>query len=173
MASLWDIDLVTGVASNQRNGSFGEQAVGLTRLGNGAFYGLGIGGTLYTIEPVTAAVTTVGALGIYPPEGGIDFDPTSGLLYGINSTTGSARGLYSIDPGTGAATDIGDVQLGDLSAVAFDAFGTLWILDTINDELLTVDPRNGQRPDFGQRQLRLRFDRRNGLSPRDRSALRR
>ena len=68
----------------------------------------------------------------------MDFDPTTGVLYGLYQ---SGKVLFTIDPHTGAATTVGPIpDSGDASAMAFDASGTLYVLDTTNELLLTVDP---------------------------------
>lgn len=62
----------------------------------------------YTIGSVTGATTLVGATGTSHVTG-IDFDPTSGILYGVRSDifgTGATE-LLTLDIATGAATVVG------------------------------------------------------------------
>jgi hypothetical protein len=63
---------------------------------------------LYTIDPVTAAQTSVGPTGHAIT--GLAFDPTTGILYGVttNLDPGAPRSLVTINPLTGASTLVGD-----------------------------------------------------------------
>jgi hypothetical protein len=80
--------------------------LGLSQHSANAFvlYGTtGSGGTassLYTIDASTGASTLVGAIG-FNEVVSIDFDPTSGILYGISN---ASRALITINTTTGAGT---------------------------------------------------------------------
>ena len=63
---------------------------------------------LYTVDPVSGATTLIGATG-FSHVTGIDFDPTTGILYGVVSdlfNSGTAE-LITIDPSTGVGTVVG------------------------------------------------------------------
>ncbi len=60
---------------------------------------------LVRINPNTAAVTPIGALGLVPPNFGADLDLRSGVLYGW--AEGSLSALMTINTATGAATVVG------------------------------------------------------------------
>src|SRR5688572_4350689 len=68
------------------------------------------GGSLYRIDLANGSATLVGSLGL--PTGAdveaINFDPTTGILYGYDDT---GLGLYTIDTATGAATSVGGSQI--------------------------------------------------------------
>ena len=74
-------------------------------------YGVtGAGGapsSLYTVDPLTGAATLIGATG-FSHVTGIDFDPTTGTLYGVVSDLfNGTTALITIDPATGAGTVVG------------------------------------------------------------------
>jgi hypothetical protein len=77
----------------------------------GASYAAGEG-TLYTIDPTTGNLTTVGT---YTAAGYLGFGSTLTGLYAIveqNTDPGAGNAdLYSVDPTTGQATEIGDTGL--------------------------------------------------------------
>lgn len=87
---------------------------------------------LVTVDPSTALVTVIGAFNAGNPGtraatmADIDFDPTSGGLYGIGSVGGPQ--LYSINTGTGQATITGPTGLTSTTGggVAIDAAGNVY-----------------------------------------------
>jgi uncharacterized repeat protein (TIGR03803 family) len=80
---------------------------------------------LYTLDPITAASTSIGATGHAFTS--LAFDPTTGILYGTTSAGSAANPgtLYTIDPATGSATLVGAMG-GTVSDIAFDAAGQMW-----------------------------------------------
>jgi hypothetical protein len=74
--------------------------------------------SLYTIDPVTGATTLIGSTGLSHVTG-IDFDPITGVLYGVQSDLfgSGAANLLTIDPVTGLATIIGSTgnQIPDIT----------------------------------------------------------
>ena len=145
---LYDINPLTGIATNPRDTGI-ENLAGISFSPNGVLYGLTTFGvlappnSLFTIEPGTGASTLIGPTGLSSIfEGDLDFDPQSGILYAIQSVpTGPQRDLFTINTETGAATTVGSISdSGDLSAMAFSDSGTLYVLDTATELLLTVDP---------------------------------
>ena len=109
--------------------------------------------TLYQIDQATGAITPAGPgpSGVTVIEGGLDFHPTTGVLYGVNGapTGGGLPGLFTIDTTTGVANVIApildfDDAIIDASALAFDDSGILYILRTSNltgpPELWILDP---------------------------------
>ena len=125
------------------------------------------GGTLYavighchgeyrlfaTIDPSTAAATQIAEL----PEhiSGIDFDPVSGVLYGWSLDSG----LVTIDPATGALSDVNPAQGGDvLQALVALPDGSLLAarntLFSINKATGEVTELPGSLPDVRGLELR-------------------
>ncbi len=153
---LYDVNPSTGVLSNPRPTGL-VNLCGIAYSANGTLYGftnlpmnganpLGI---LYTINPATGASALVGNLGLADIlEGDLAFDPTTGRLYGIQGATPTTRTLFSINPATGVGADIGAVISGpsvidDLSAMAFDSAGDLYIVDVTPSTLLLVNKSTG------------------------------
>ena len=143
---LYDIDPLTGAASNPRNTGINSLA-GIEFSVDGTLYGLSTFGSspnpnsLFRVDPRTGASTLIGTTGIEVTEGGLAFDPTSGLLYGCQ-----AKGqdlLYTFDLSSAKAAVKGTiVSSGDISAISFDDRGTLYAIDQLEQSLLTLDPSN-------------------------------
>ncbi len=107
---LWDVNPSTGAVSNPRSTGLSYLS-GIAYSASGTLYGLAINipsgtnpaGTIYTINPTTGAATLVGGLGltaIY--EGDLAFDPTTGVLYGLQDEVNFNLFLYRVNPSTGA-----------------------------------------------------------------------
>ena len=147
--TLYDVNPLTGAAGNARPTGV-PYLVGLTFGPDGTLYGMGtfasgvFANSLIRIDPVTGAATRIGATGLIDIfEGDLDFDPVTGRLYGVQNVPGRGanRDLFEINPASGAASRIGTItQGGDLSAMAFDNAGRLFVLDTADTRLLQVDP---------------------------------
>jgi len=148
---LYDIDPLTGAASNSRDTGITDIA-GIAYSPGGVLYGMTTWGSdwpppypnqLYTIDQVSGEATLVAPLGgVSVSEGDLAFHPATGLLYGLS---GDIRGLgfdslFRIETSTVEAIGIGQIDGNpDSSGMAFDASGTLYVLDTWNELLLTVD----------------------------------
>ena len=74
-----------------------------------AYHGAGAPANLYSINPNTGAATLIGPIG-FDQVGAIDFS-TSGILYGIGTTSGGQQDLITINPATGAGTAVGPTTL--------------------------------------------------------------
>ncbi len=152
---LYDVDPITGAASNPRLVNVNDLVGIAVSPVTGKMYGLtdqfgrinnvsGQGGKnlLVSINPTTGAATAVGRLdplnsasdaplAVY--EGDLAFDP-SGHLWGCSSHVTYST-LFKIDTVTGLGTIISNVIPGgglhlDISAMAFGANGDLYGLDT-------------------------------------------
>jgi len=96
----------------------------------------GVTGTLYTINPVNAAATPIGAItSISGPLGltGLAVHPQTGVLYGMTSRNTFAGGnslsnyLVTIDKLTAVATVIGQaITSGNIADISFRSDGTLY-----------------------------------------------
>jgi hypothetical protein len=153
-AVLYNLNPAGGSTSNPRSTGLSDVA-GIAFSPDGTLFGLTTGASqpsvpnaLYKIDPTTGTSTLVGATGFQSPtfiaEGDLALDPITGNLYGVQSvpSVGSgARDLFELNPSTGQATVIGSVRTngGDLSAMAFDNSGNLFIVDTESATLLRVD----------------------------------
>lgn len=136
---LYDLDPLSAQVRNPRDTGIAHLN-GLTRSPDGDYYGHdALIDTLFRISELTGTATAIGWIGLDVTEGDLDFDPTTGILYGLQ-TFGDDK-LFTIDVATGLGSVVGTVLTnGDASAMAFDAQGTLYVLDTRNELLLTVDP---------------------------------
>jgi DNA-binding beta-propeller fold protein YncE len=99
---------------------------------------------LYRFDPTTGAGTFVGGAGLYNTfKGDLDYDAASGKLYGLVNAPDAptaVRQLFTVDRHTGAATVVGPIPgVADPSAMAFAPDGTLYVLDTFYQRLLTVN----------------------------------
>ncbi|MEM7628712.1 MAG: hypothetical protein AAF356_04735 [Planctomycetota bacterium] len=162
---LFDVDASTGLASNARlTGADAISGIALRRDGTlfgwadefANVNGSAVDGALVTIDRATGATTLIGDVspfnsGALSAEGDIDFDPITGDLFGVTSNNGVSL-LFTIDTTTGANSEIGIVQQpgSDISGMAFDDGGDLWLLDTsfeFGDDrvsrLLRVDRTSG------------------------------
>jgi hypothetical protein len=144
-AALYDINQDTGQASGARTTGI-DNLVGIEFGAGGILYGLSSTSapanpnSLLAIDPDTGVAQLVGATGLENViEGDLAFDATTGRLYGLYSLDSDQRQLFTIDTDTGAATVIPGSLSGDPSAMAFDGAGTLYVVDTSLNELLTVD----------------------------------
>jgi hypothetical protein len=76
-------------------------------------------------------------------EGDLALDPTSGDLFAIGVTGLIAPfHLLRIDLDAPSAVTVGEIGFFDVSALAFDAAGQLYAIDTDGDRLLVLDPTN-------------------------------
>jgi len=146
-STMWDIDPLTGAGTNPRvlgTSKFG----GLAMSSAGDLFGMRAAPIpeLYSIEQASGLTTLIGPLGILHAEGGLDFQPSTGELFGVGGTSD----LFQIDTTTGTATIVGPLidELGDPidpSAMAFDDAGTLFVLKAASapPEIYQVDPVDG------------------------------
>ena len=97
--------------------------------------GGGAGASLYTINPATGAGTLIAAVG---PMQGLTFS-TAGTLYGWSNTLG----LVTIDPTTGAVTDVNPAigSTVNIQTLAFSPGGVLYAGS--QPDLYTVDVATG------------------------------
>jgi len=102
--------------------------------------------TLYSIDTATGVYTSLGT--ITPSSGGswvgMEFDPTSGTLYGLAGNFGIDVGLYTIDVGAVTATLVGtsSVTTGAVT-LAIDGAGVGYITDVVSDSLYSIDVATG------------------------------
>lgn len=107
--------------------------------------------SLYTINPATGASTLVGPIG-FSGVNSIDFNPNTGVLYGIANESFLANSvLITINTQTGAGTLVApllpDFQSPDMS---FNSSGTLYTWsEPFNDDLNTVNLTTGATTEVG------------------------
>ncbi len=151
-ATLYDVDRLTGAVSNPRPTGL-EDTVGIAFADDHTLYTLtsstaaSNANSLFRLDRNTGAATLIGPTGLSGiVEGDLDFDPMTGILYGLYTRDLNKRQLYTIDIDTGVATQVGGVPFpGDPSAMAFNVRGSLYLLDTTGgfDNIMRVDKASG------------------------------
>lgn len=146
---LYQVDPQSGLASNPRPTGL-DHVVGIAFGSDGTLYGLTNAttpthpNTLVRINSTTGSAQVVGSTGLSDiVEGDLAFDRTTGSLYGMYHLTGGQRKLFTVNASTGAATALPDSLAGDPSAMAFDAAGNLYVIDTALAKLHTVNKATG------------------------------
>jgi subtilisin-like proprotein convertase family protein len=145
-ATIYDVDPTTGAVSNPRPTDL-EDTVGIAFAADHTLYTLTAStassypNSLFKLDRVTGAATLVGPTGLGQiAEADLDFDPTTGILYGVqNILPVGQRQLFTIDASTGRATVVGSIGTADYSAMAFDVRGNLYVLNTTSNVLLRVN----------------------------------
>ena len=148
---VYDVDASTGAASNPR--LFTENSVVLTRYAGIEFAADGslllatvqtspsFPSQLFSASLGATDATLIGAIGAQVGEGDLALDPLTGDLYAIGLTNLIFPfTLLRIDLPSSTATIVGTIGNSDISALAFDASGTLYAIDTGFDTLLVLDP---------------------------------
>jgi hypothetical protein len=120
---------------------------GLAFDSGGVLYGVSATGLahLYTLDPANGNTTLVGPLYVsYVFEGGLAFEPGTGVLYAANLSGASDPHLMTINTANGQGTDLGQVAGGehDFAGLAFDGTGQLYGLDRSTNALWTIDKFN-------------------------------
>jgi hypothetical protein len=111
--------------------------------------GAGLGGYLYTIDPVTAVATLVGNTGTCT-EGGLAFAPDGTLYFtGFADCSFSERALHVLDPATGAI--LSSIRLGGFyeSLAVRPTDGALFA-SAGSGSLYEIDPATGVEVDWGE-----------------------
>jgi DNA-binding beta-propeller fold protein YncE len=148
---VYDVDAQTGAASNPR--SFSADSVDLTLYAGVEFAADGslllatvqanaaFPSQLFSATLGDVGAVSIGAIGEQVGEGDLALDPLSGDLYAIGLTDLLIPlTLLRIDLPSSTATVVGEIGPGDISALAFDASGTLYAIDTEYDLVLVLDP---------------------------------
>jgi hypothetical protein len=140
---LYDVSTSTGALTNPR--PVGNKVNMIAFSSSGTLYGVSQGtptdippgGRLFTINTGSGTPTLVATLDTWVfTEGDIAFDPSSGLLYAVDS----GGQLWTIHTTTGVGTVIGSIAPNfDLSAMAFDAVGDLYVVNSFGPTLLKVN----------------------------------
>ena len=138
-STLYDVNESTGETSNPRPLGL-DNTIGIAISPSGTAYTVSASDeSLYSIDVATGAATLIGKYRTAITEGDLDFDPISGVLYGI--TTDDL--LFTIDVANGAGTVIGgSLANGNYPAMVFDDAGNLYVYETGGNVLVTLDPTN-------------------------------
>jgi hypothetical protein len=163
--TIYDIDPETGAAANPRTvvvyddecpappGCVLQSSSGVEVLADGSLLlapvesAVSLGSKLVR-EPTGPGIGSQSsvALDAQIGEGDLALDPMTGHLYAFGLTNLAIPFLLlRIEPGANEWADptttvVGEIGVNDVSALAFDAAGTLYAIDTTADALLTLDP---------------------------------
>lgn len=100
---------------------------------------------LYTIDPVTGAGTSIGAIG--DALTGLAFRPSDGVLFGAVSNNSSANPgcLITVDPTTGAGTLVGSYGLfgNTIADITFRSDDVLFGWGSVSHRLYTINQSTG------------------------------
>jgi len=108
-------------------------------------------GWLWTIDEVTGTMTLIG--GGNTGLNGLAYDPTTGNMYGANSTE-----LYTINMSSGNQTLVGPFNTGGLMiGIAFDGEGTLYGEDLGTDSLYSISTSTGAATLIGPLGINLNY----------------
>jgi Ca2+-binding RTX toxin-like protein/subtilisin-like proprotein convertase family protein len=146
--TFYDVDTTAPIKSNLQFTSIGSVIGIAQKPGTGLLYAMNTTGELYTFRRADGATNLLGRIGpqgTFYDEGDIDIDPTTGDFYFV-----TMGGLFKADlltvanPLGATVTLIGTVPGAvDLSAMAFDTNGDLWVVDEGTETLMQLDKSNG------------------------------
>jgi hypothetical protein len=103
---------------------------------------------LVILSTMGSLVSDIGAItvgGTPIPISDISFQPGTDVLFGIRSNSdGTSLGgrLYTIDPGTGVATLVGDIGTNEGGGLAFAPNGTLYKVSSLPSALNVINPND-------------------------------
>lgn len=100
--------------------------------------------SLWTLNISTGVATQIGGYGnAAVVMHGLEVDDT-GQLYGYSTNAANGARFFSIDRNTGLATGISDPGFGGFGSMGYvAATGTMYISDTVGDQLLTINRTTG------------------------------
>ncbi len=109
-------------------------------------YVLNQSGGLQTIDITTGSL--ISYVGYFPPSqdmnwAGMEFDPTTGILYAICTSTTSSS-LYHLDISAVTTTFIGATGIDCAIALAVDGNGNIWTYDVVTDNFYSLDATTGE-----------------------------
>jgi len=130
----------------------GNMGIGITHSAaidpaTGTLYVVGLEGVyLFVVDKGSGAATPIGGLGGNYHVSGLDFDPTSGILYGAFASHQEFGYLVTIDPSTGQATFVADTHR--INGMSFDSDGNLYAVENgmssqVPSSLYHVDKHTG------------------------------
>jgi hypothetical protein len=136
---LLRLNVCTGQATQVSTSASGISAAALAVSPGGQMYLMRT--SLYSVDKSNGAVTLIGSLGAGIADVfGADFDPATGVLYGL----GAGGQLYTINTTSGAATLVANLSpgVGTVGSIAFTPGGGL-IGTSIDGQLFDIDKATG------------------------------
>jgi hypothetical protein len=146
---IYDVDPNTGACTNPR-GTGLDQVAGFTVTADGTHayaltsFGSAIPNSFFSVNPYTGATTLIGSTGFSTiSEGDLCIRPSDGTFFALDNIVGADLHLFTINPATGAGTDVGAVATStDLSALAFAPDGSLYCFEN-GLQLRKLNPNTG------------------------------
>lgn len=99
-----------------------------------------------TVDTATGAITLIANAPNSLGEGwsSLDYDSTTGNLYGASAACGSASHLWTINPATGASTQVGEITgAACIVGLAVSPDGLMYGIDIVSDSLFAIDKTTG------------------------------
>ena len=99
-----------------------------------------------TVDTATGAVTLIANAPNSLGEGwsSLDYDSTTGNLYGASAACGATSHLWTINPATGASTQIGEITgAACIVGLAVSPDGLMYGIDIVSDALFAIDKTTG------------------------------
>ena len=123
-------------------------------------------GNAYDVNPTTYSYTLKGTVSAPPGESyvGLEFDPTSNLLYGLSTDGAGNTGLSTIDPVSLSVSYKGNTGLTLGIALGFDLSGDAYAIDIDTDESYKIDKNTANATLLGSIGFDANFGQGMGLS---------
>ncbi len=146
-ANLYDIDPATGtrtLAGPIAGGVGTVGALAYDRTTSTMYLSSTSLDSLWTLDVATQTATLVGPynVGSTVVMHGLAVNPTTGVLYGKSTSVAGGGDFYTIDKTTGQATPVGSAGFAGFGGLEW-VNNTLYISDTVGDNLNTIDPLTG------------------------------
>ena len=105
---------------------------------------------LYRLDYSTLVATQIGDynVGTAVVMHGLEYVPGTGRLYGKSSAESGGGDFYEVDAVSGTATPIALTGIGGFGGIVY-VNGTMYLADTITDQLLTIDVASGATTTVG------------------------
>ncbi|MEL6810933.1 MAG: T9SS type A sorting domain-containing protein [Bacteroidota bacterium] len=111
----------------------------------GLFFLIDNANNVYVVDPVSGLYSNLGT--VTPPAGesftGLEFDPSSGNMYGISTDGAGSSTISIIDPVSLTVTPIGNTGITLAIALAVDAVGALYTFDIDLDQAFRINAATG------------------------------
>ncbi len=133
--NIYTVDLATGAMTLVGDSGLDPASRALSMHPDGTLYGAR-NGSLYTYNTVTGVASVVGPFDCCGIVQDMTFDG-DGNLWLLSSNPSR---LFSVNVGTGAATEVGPLNRGLMTGLAVDCDGTMFGTDGATDTLVTIDP---------------------------------
>ena len=101
-----------------------------------------------TVDTASGAITLIANAPNSLGEGftSLDYDSTSGNLYASSGVCNSVSHLWTVNPATGASTQVGEITGATcIVAIAVSPDGLMYGIDIVSDSLYAIDKTTARR----------------------------